>query len=969
MEYLNLNSFETKRSVTIDSLKTHFLPIQEGEGDPSPDNIRPITGWNSIKIRKCGKNLAKIVGYSAIAVSSIESTRRLTNNYGTTISTIEYSDEITVTQTEYHPEISNLRHFSNGYFNVVFDNLPLDKRYNVSFKVSNITSNPLNATLADWVIANPYGNYIGVPVVTEDGHLIFTNANYRRNTTYPSRCGWYIYNCGMSFTLSEFMVTAVEDEDFTYEPYREEEVEVELPKTMYGGYVDIAKGEIVETCKLISFGGTSAWSDGGVYTGHRFSRGVDSNASNARGNTDIIVCNYLKPAPNGQSVNVAVYGNNIITASTTMKGVYVNVDFADTVDEWKAYLAEHPLIFIYNLETPIHYPLPPETLKTLRGFNTIFSTGNNSIEVGYSELSPMSLLELRRNIIASEPHLVTVETGNTEDSDVIASFKTNTALPLKSMIVNFEPKQEGEGDPSPDNIRPITGLSELEVHNYPHLVQWNQWLQPLTEENWRAYDTSNNTVTFSEDGIATNEWVNTRGGYSSSIRNKVGTPQSEGQVWYVSYMVRHHGQDTKYFGVECCGGRQFRSVVAAEPENWYRVSVVATYSRGTRNYVYIANISDAVQVEVGLTADIKAPIHINLTQMYGAGNEPTKDEFEAQCALNGIDLTTYNPYDEGTVIPWRMSADEDRVYNIPLTLPNLITPEPKSITSYNVDFTVNEDCTVDYEGTPTSYAGVVAGFYYPKGGETITVTICGDNANLCFNAVQIYYDNKWNNPYPALEGKKTYTLDLSEFPDARMVIIALKRMSNSVYMKGKCWVRVVEGTVDTGDEVFGGYVDLDNNEFVKTWECVGLDSLNWSIFCADTNTYPNATPVFSYGGLAGDISLAIRAIQAGIKWYVSGLANPNATYGLTQTSMSAIHKENNTFTIAQSGSKGIMTIRADDYDNVADLKRFLQGKKVAYPKEVPVHFPLSPTVIRTLKGMNNIYTNANGKSIIKYWTH
>ena len=192
MEYLNLNSFETKRSVTIDSLKTHFLPIQEGEGDPSPDNIRPITGWNSIKVRKCGKNLAKIVGYSATSPNSVSSTRRISNSYGTTLSTTDYSDELTITQTQY------------------------------------VVSNPLNATLSDVAIANPYGTYTVIYNVTEDGRLIYKNMNYKRHSANPNRCSISIYNCGMSFTLSEFMVTAVEDEDFTYEPYREEEVEVEL---------------------------------------------------------------------------------------------------------------------------------------------------------------------------------------------------------------------------------------------------------------------------------------------------------------------------------------------------------------------------------------------------------------------------------------------------------------------------------------------------------------------------------------------------------------------------------------------------------------------------------------------------------------------------------------------------------------------------------------------------------------------
>lgn len=729
--------------------------------------------------------------------------------------------------------------------------------------------------------------------------------------------------------------------------------------------------------------------------------------------------------------------------------------------------------------------------------------------------SVMNLLKLRRNIISSEPHLVTVETGNTEDSDVIASFKTNTTLPLKSIVTNFEPKQDLNGYSSPfpegggsnilevsaekhftsnastydnwtesdnvltitgncqggylvscepdttytysfkydtqyttrfharvwegtedpiisistsmmtinttlynepnavftfttksdtvclvvgfyvhdvespitvtemqlekgftatkynaygsSNICPIEGLTELQIHNYPYLVQWNQWLQPISEENWNPYNANNISVAYS-DGIATSEWlVDSTGGYLASIRNKVQVPNPEGHIWYVSYMVRHHAQGIKHFGVEFAGGRQIRAIVTAEPDVWYQVSTVGSWYRNTNAFVYISNISDS-EGEIGLIVESKSPIYIDLTRMYGAGNEPTKEEFEAQCALNGIDLTTYNPYDEGSVIPWRTSADEDRVYQVPLTLPNLITPEPKSITSYNVDFTVNEDGTVDYEGTPTSYAGVVVGFYYPKGGETITATICGDNANICFNAIQIFYDSKWNNPYPALEGKKTFTLDLSEFTDASIVRIVLKRMSNDVYMKGRCWVRVVEGTVDTGDEVFGGYVDLENNEFVKTWECVGLDSLKWSIFTANTDTYTDATSVFTNSSCINDISTAAKKDGSGIQWFVSGLKHPSIS-GANRTQMSARLKENNTFSIAQSGGSGMFTIRADDYDNVNEFQRFLQGKKVTYPKEVPVHFPLSPTVIRTLKGMNNIYTNANGKSIIKYWTH
>lgn len=46
-----------------------IVPTQEGEGDPSPENVRPIVGWNSVNIWRCGKNfcdgsLVEVGGYA-----------------------------------------------------------------------------------------------------------------------------------------------------------------------------------------------------------------------------------------------------------------------------------------------------------------------------------------------------------------------------------------------------------------------------------------------------------------------------------------------------------------------------------------------------------------------------------------------------------------------------------------------------------------------------------------------------------------------------------------------------------------------------------------------------------------------------------------------------------------------------------------------------------------------------------------
>lgn len=40
-------------------VKVSWEPTQEGSGDPSPENIRPIQGRDSVKVERCGENLLK----------------------------------------------------------------------------------------------------------------------------------------------------------------------------------------------------------------------------------------------------------------------------------------------------------------------------------------------------------------------------------------------------------------------------------------------------------------------------------------------------------------------------------------------------------------------------------------------------------------------------------------------------------------------------------------------------------------------------------------------------------------------------------------------------------------------------------------------------------------------------------------------------------------------------------------------
>jgi hypothetical protein len=44
-------------NIPMKDVLVHIEPVQAGSGDPSPDNVRPITGWTGAKVTRTGKNL------------------------------------------------------------------------------------------------------------------------------------------------------------------------------------------------------------------------------------------------------------------------------------------------------------------------------------------------------------------------------------------------------------------------------------------------------------------------------------------------------------------------------------------------------------------------------------------------------------------------------------------------------------------------------------------------------------------------------------------------------------------------------------------------------------------------------------------------------------------------------------------------------------------------------------------------
>jgi hypothetical protein len=207
--------------VPMTSCVVDIEPVQSGSGDPSPSNVRPISGWSEVKVTKAGKNL----------IDSSFCTNRTQNG----IKTVRNNDgSITITGTA----SSSLRFWNSN------DTL-------------NLTLKPGTYTLSPNLRLTKTGGYnINTFTLTEETtykNIVFllTNGQAYNETFYPQL---------------EYGSTAT-----AYEPYvSPTEYPISLGQTVYGGTLDVVSGVLTVTDGYIaSYAGEtllSTWiSDRDVY--------------------------------------------------------------------------------------------------------------------------------------------------------------------------------------------------------------------------------------------------------------------------------------------------------------------------------------------------------------------------------------------------------------------------------------------------------------------------------------------------------------------------------------------------------------------------------------------------------------------------------------------------------------------------------------------------------------------------------
>lgn len=326
--------------VPFDSVVTTLEPVQDGEGDPAPDNIRPISGWTGAELVRCGKNLLnpKInTDNNYAAYADITNDGRFYVNNTTTAKVYPRSIAYALPAGQY-----NLQTYG------VADSIEIYVQSTEGDYSQKITSASTNLLLT--VEENQeFWLLIVVPAGLEDSFSVW---------------------------LSEG------DASTDFEAYQSETFSHDFGDTVYGGTLDWQTGLLTVDRAVKTFDGTET---GWYLSSTDYTYALQNPASNMlRGNLVKLVCSHYRLATTTSEIDSDDGIGSLVQYNNV--GWYINHDAqALGVDGWKSYLAAQyaagtPVQVCYTLATPAEIQLTAQELTQLDGANTLYGDGSIAVQ-------------------------------------------------------------------------------------------------------------------------------------------------------------------------------------------------------------------------------------------------------------------------------------------------------------------------------------------------------------------------------------------------------------------------------------------------------------------------------------------------------------------------------------------------------------------------------------------------------------
>ncbi len=456
----------------VKNLSIAFSPKQSGSGDPSPDNVRAITGYDSIKLIRTAKN---ICGGDRLLESFIEGSCAA-NRVGTDTDGRYY--------TLYAGSATSGKSYVNSY------TFKPNTQYTFIYSIKKPDSDNVRPNLAFYYTD---GTYSAFPVNGTTGKVVRTEVSTAGKTV--SSIGAYYANADetkLYLDESGLFEGNLATSDFV--PYEGETITFPFSTTRYGGTIDVLRGKATITKGRRVFDGSSdeGWFKFGSGTASAFAMASQIDSSSLVIDNPAI-SNYLKwidrTATWGDNDNWISIGN-----SNTVPTLVTGIQSITTVSDWETYLSSNNLEVVFPLRTPIEIDLTPEELSLFSGYNYIYSTGGSRVAIADKNITMEygeAIAALNEKIDRLDGDDVAYDSSATymagsvgdelqsqsrwigeiaDDADTTVSGNpveidgiSVDGMPVKSTVITLNPIQSGTGDPTPTNIRPFSGRTAVQL--------------------------------------------------------------------------------------------------------------------------------------------------------------------------------------------------------------------------------------------------------------------------------------------------------------------------------------------------------------------------------------------------------------------------------------------------------------------------------------------------------------------------
>lgn len=351
-------NFKTDMSAPLKECKITFTPNQSGTGDPSPTNVRPISGYTGLNLVHCGKNLWssdwELGGIKADGSITSDTDRVRSSGHVRVIPGCVYS--IT-------------RNIGDGYNQVraYGDDKSFVRGGSSAFTfISGDTgdsSNPIRG----------YGLYCTIQNKDDQYHWRFADLT----TNIPAQL--------------KYMMVAGSIPETEYEPYNGNEFTITFPSsagTIYGGYVDLVRGVVVETwhkellknMAVTKYSDSlTAWHNYHLIPSSTYAITIDEPTTGLYCISDTFVGTPQTGGILTKDQTLSIVWTSIVNGTLRIKTQdYCNL----TAREFRSTFGD--TAFVYKLKTPIEHPLDSiPSLKSLKGTNNIYTNANGTVEVKY----------------------------------------------------------------------------------------------------------------------------------------------------------------------------------------------------------------------------------------------------------------------------------------------------------------------------------------------------------------------------------------------------------------------------------------------------------------------------------------------------------------------------------------------------------------------------------------------------------